>query len=180
MIHASQTVELEAGQAQETPMVAWLDSSEAGSLAAVGGKGANLSRMIRAGLPVPPGFCVTTNAYAEVAAATAIDLDSFSAATTEELKALAAQAREEFLRAPMPREIAAAIVEAYIRLGAATPVAVRSSATAEDLPNASFAGQQDTYLNIVGPDALLDAVRRCWASLWTDRAVIYRSTNGID
>ena len=60
------------------------------------------------------------------------------------------------------------------------PVAVRSSATAEDLPYASFAGQQDTYLNVVGDDAVLDAVRRCWASLWTDRAVVYRATNGID
>src|SRR5215470_6162816 len=80
----------------------------------------------------------------------------------------------------MPGDVAAAILDAYQRLGAETPVAVRSSATAEDLPNASFAGQQDTYLNIVGADAVLDAVRRCWASLWTDRAVIYRSTNDID
>jgi pyruvate,water dikinase len=83
-------------------------------------------------------------------------------------------------RVPGPGGIADAIVEAYDRLGADVPVAVRSSATAEDLPFASFAGQQDTYLNVVGTDAVLDAVRRCWASLWTDRAVVYRASNGID
>src|SRR5205807_3430775 len=82
----------------------------------------------------------------------------------------------------IPISVAEAIAEAYRALGngAAIPVAVRSSATAEDLPFASFAGQQDTYLNVVGSDAVLDAVRRCWASLWTDRAVSYRASNGID
>src|SRR2546426_6649990 len=82
----------------------------------------------------------------------------------------------------MPARVAEAIVGAYRVLGSGEPipVAVRSSATAEDLPFASFAGQQDTYLNIVGIDALLDAVRRCWSSLWTDRAVSYRASNGID
>ena len=79
------------------------------------------------------------------------------------------------LAAPVPDDIAQAV-----RRSATGPVAVRSSATAEDLPDASFAGQQDTYLNVVGADAVLDAVRRCWASLWTDRAVAYRATNGID
>ena len=73
-----------------------------------------------------------------------------------------------------------AISDAYTRIGDATPVAVRSSATAEDLPNASFAGQQDTYLHVVGSEAVIDAVRRCWASLWTERAVVYRTTNAID
>jgi len=161
-------------------LVVDLAGTEAGSLAAVGGKGANLSRMIRAGLPVPPGFCVTTEGYAEVAGSTSLDYGSFTSAGTEELKHLAGQAREAFLAAPMPRDVAAAVIDAYHRLGGETPVAVRSSATAEDLPTASFAGQQDTYLNIVGTGAVLDAVRRCWASLWTDRAVIYRSTSGID
>jgi rifampicin phosphotransferase len=161
-------------------LVVDLAGTEAGSLPAVGGKGANLCKMIRAGLPVPPGFCVTTASYEEVAGSTSIDFDSFRSAGTEELKRLAGRAREAFLAAPMPADVAAAVIDAYCRLGSETPVAVRSSATAEDLPNASFAGQQDTYLNIVGASALLDAVRRCWASLWTDRAVIYRSTNDID
>ena len=89
-------------------------------------------------------------------------------------------AREALLAAGIPARIAAAVIDAYQRLGEGTPVAVRSSATAEDLPHASFAGQQDTYLNVIGAEGVLDAVQRCWASLWTDRAVVYRSTNGID
>src|SRR5262245_54480577 len=84
------------------------------------------------------------------------------------------------LPAPIPAAGAEAVLDAYARLGKNVPVAVRSSATAEDLPFASFAGQQDTYLNVVGPEAVLDATRRCWASLWTDRAVAYRATNDID
>ena len=84
------------------------------------------------------------------------------------------------LGAGVPDVLGRAIAEAYEDLGDGVPVAVRSSATAEDLPTASFAGQQDTYLNVVGAEAVLDAVRRCWASLWTDRAVSYRATNGID
>jgi pyruvate,water dikinase len=157
-----------------------LANSEAASLPAVGGKGANLCRMIRAGLPVPGGFCVTTSAYAEAASSISIDFAAFRSADTEELKRLAGCARQAFLAAPMPSNVASAVIAAYRRLGKAIPVAVRSSATAEDLPHASFAGQQDTYLNIVGETAVLDAVQRCWASLWTDRAVVYRSTNEID
>lgn len=91
------------------------------------------------------------------------------------LNALAAKARELVLAAPVPDDIAG-----VVRNSSTGPVAVRSSATAEDLPHASFAGQQDTYLNVIGADAVLDAVRRCWASLWTDRAVAYRAANGID
>ncbi len=169
--------EMETGRAG---LVIGLASTDAESLAAVGGKGANLSKMIRAGLPVPSGFCVTTEAYAEAAVAVCIDYDRFRSAGTEELKILADRAREAFLATPMPVDVGAAITAAYRELGDGTPVAVRSSATAEDLPNASFAGQQDTYLNIAGESALLDAVQRCWASLWTERAVIYRSTNAID
>jgi rifampicin phosphotransferase len=167
-------------QRKDTSLVVELASTEASSLPVVGGKGANLCKMIHAGLPVPSGFCVTTSAYAEAANSVSIDYAAFQSAGTEELKRLAGCAREAFLAAPMPAEVAAGIIEAYRRLGSETHVAVRSSATAEDLPTASFAGQQDTYLNIVGESAVLDAVRRCWASLWTDRAVVYRSTNDID
>ena len=137
-------------------------------LAVVGGKAANLGELTRAGLPVPPGFCVTTDAYRAVAEADAL------AATTPE------NARRTLLETPVPQAIRDSVAASYRKLGEDVPVAVRSSATAEDLPFASFAGQQDTFLNVVGEDAVVDAVRRCWASLWTDRAVSYRETNGID
>ena len=153
---------------------------DASMLPLVGGKAANLGELIHANLPVPPGICVTTEAYRQVAASAAIDYDAFSTAGPEELKRLAGQAREALLAAPIPPAVAKSIADAYVALGRNVPVAVRSSATAEDLPYASFAGQQDTYLHIIGPSAVLDAVRRCWASLWTDRAVVYRTTNGID
>jgi rifampicin phosphotransferase len=145
-------------------------------LAVVGGKAANLGELIRAGFSVPPGFCVTTAAYQRVAA-TAFDA---GAPDVDMLEALARRARAAILASPVPDGVAETVDRAYRALGNDVPVAVRSSATAEDLPWASFAGQQDTYLNIVGSAAVLDAVRRCWASLWTDRAVSYRATNGID
>ncbi|MFI5325862.1 MAG: PEP/pyruvate-binding domain-containing protein, partial [Candidatus Rokuibacteriota bacterium] len=162
------------------PLVLDLADVDASMLPVVGGKAANLGELIRAGLPVPPGVCATTEAYGQVAASAAIDLDALQSAAGEDLKRVAGQARDAVLSAPIPPAIAQAVVEAYARLGRDVPVAVRSSATAEDLPNASFAGQQDTYLHVVGADAVLDAVRRCWASLWTDRAVVYRASNGID
>lgn len=136
----------------------------------VGGKAANLGELIGAGFRVPDGFCVGTAAYR---AATGGRLPTSPPVD-------AAAVRSAVLAAPMPEPVAAAIRERYARLGSDVPVAVRSSATAEDLPGASFAGQQDTYLNVVGIDAVLDAVHRCWASLWTDRAVAYRATQGID
>ncbi|GAA3834097.1 phosphoenolpyruvate synthase [Sphaerisporangium flaviroseum] len=146
----------------------------------VGGKGANLGVLTRAGMPVPPGFCLTTEAYRRVAGAAGLEsvLDALSRTApgdTVALAELAGRARALVLAAPVPDDIAQAV-----RQSAGEAVAVRSSATAEDLPDASFAGQQDTYLNVIGPDAVLDAVRRCWASLWTDRAVAYRAANGID
>ena len=158
---------------------------DSGSLAIVGGKAANLGVLTRAGLPVPPGVCVTTEAYRRVAALAGLDavLDALSATAQTDvprLAELAGKARAAMLAAPVPAPVARAVAAGYARLGADAPVAVRSSATAEDLPFASFAGQQDTYLNIVGQVAVMDAVRRCWASLWTDRAVVYRATNGID
>ncbi|MFD1933928.1 PEP/pyruvate-binding domain-containing protein [Nonomuraea mangrovi] len=157
----------------------------AGMLAEVGGKAANLGELTTAGLPVPPGCCLTTEAYHRVAEGTALkdviaELATTEAADTATLAELAGRARALLLEAPVPDEVGEAVDEAYARLGDRVPVAVRSSATAEDLPYASFAGQQDTYLNIVGPEAVREAVRRCWASLWTDRAVAYRASNGID
>ncbi len=153
---------------------------DAGMLPLAGGKAANLGELIRAGLPVPPGVCVTTEAYRQVAAAASIDFDALAGAGPENVAHIARKAREAMIAAPIPSAVADAIIEAYGWLGQDTPVAVRSSATAEDLPYASFAGQQDTYLYMIGAAAVLAAVRRCWASLWSDRAVVYRATNGID
>lgn len=155
-------------------------------LALVGGKAANLGEMTRAGLPVPPGFCVTTAAYEQVASEATLEalLDAQAAnpANPAQLAELAQAARTLILNAAIPEPVAASITSAYrfFCAGEPIPVAVRSSATAEDLSFASFAGQQETYLNIVGSKALLDAVRRCWASLWTDRAVSYRASLGLD
>jgi pyruvate,water dikinase len=155
----------------KTTLVVDLGDVDGTMLPLVGGKAANLGELIRAGLPAPPGFCVTTEAYAEIASSTSCDFQNPDCGP---------RMREALSSARCPAHIAAAVVEAYRRLGEGTPVAVRSSATAEDLPHASFAGQQDTYLNVIGSTAVLEAVRRCWASLWTDRAVFYRATNGIE
>lgn len=169
------------------PLVLTFHDINAALLAQVGGKAANLGEMTRAGLPVPPGFCITTEAYTRVAERAGLEqiLDRLAVTRADEnaqLEACAAEARSKLLAVPMPDQIVEAVKEACHRFmpGAPIPVAVRSSATAEDLPFASFAGQQDTYLNIVGVEAILDAVRRCWASLWTSRAVSYRASNAVD
>ncbi|HYZ04840.1 MAG TPA: PEP/pyruvate-binding domain-containing protein [Rubrobacter sp.] len=158
-----------------------------GALAVAGGKAANLGELVLAGFPVPAGFCITTAAYDLVAADAGLEPTLAALAGTQpedtaRLAELAKEARSCLSDASVPDVLGRVIAEAYGKLGdgAPVPVAVRSSATAEDLPQASFAGQQDTYLNVVGVESVLDAVRRCWASLWTDRAVTYRTTNGID
>ncbi|MEV0162803.1 PEP/pyruvate-binding domain-containing protein [Nonomuraea fuscirosea] len=143
----------------------------AADLATAGGKGASLARLTRAGLPVPGGFHVTTAAYRAFVAGFQDEILRAAAADPGSIPAL-------FAAHEVPGPIAGEILRAYEALGRDVPVAVRSSATAEDLPDMSFAGQQDTYLNIRG-DALLDAVRRCWASLWNPRAIAYRDTNGV-
>ncbi|MCG5219006.1 PEP/pyruvate-binding domain-containing protein [Streptosporangium soli] len=153
----------------DPPLVIDLAEVTAGMLPLVGGKAANLGVLIGAGLPVPGGFCVTAEAYRRVAAEAGLD------EVATESVADAGRARELLLGVRVPDEIVRALRE-RVR----GPVAVRSSATAEDLPYASFAGQQDTFLNVVGPDAVADAVRRCWASLWNDRAVAYRQAAGVD
>ncbi|MET1073353.1 MAG: PEP/pyruvate-binding domain-containing protein [Umezawaea sp.] len=142
----------------------------AADLATAGGKGESLAKLTAAGLPVPPGFHVTTTAYRE-----------FLAANDLAAKVVGASEREVadlFAAAPLPSDIATAVTDAYAELGGGA-VAVRSSATAEDLPDASFAGQQDTFLDVSGTSEVLDAVKRCWASLWTGRAVDYRARHGI-
>lgn len=161
-------------------------TSEQASLALAGGKGANLARLTRAGFPVPPGFVLTTRAYLHFVAANDLQprIDAALAEYTggegspEELEAVSARIRAMFAAAPVPAEIDSALREAYAELGRPA-AAVRSSATAEDLPGLSFAGQQDTFLNVQGEEALLQAVVRCWSSLWTARAIGYRRRSGI-
>ena len=156
-------------------------------VALVGGKGASLGALSRLdGVRVPPGFCVTTDAFRRVVAATpSIDdrLDRLARVDPDDrdaVRALSAQLRGALEGVELPADLAAAITAALGRLGERTACAVRSSATAEDLPTASFAGQQDTYLNVTGTAAVLAHVSRCWASLFTERAVTYRRHRGID
>ncbi|GAA1307320.1 putative phosphoenolpyruvate synthase [Planotetraspora silvatica] len=153
-------------------------------VAVVGGKAAHLGGLSRIeGIHVPAGFCVTTAAFRRIMAeAPSIDdrLDQLwrlNPDDREAIRTLSAEIRQTIEGIAIPGDLAAAITRA---LGEQAAYAVRSSATAEDLPMASFAGQQDTYLNVVGPAAILQHVSRCWASLFTERAVTYRLRNGID
>lgn len=149
-------------------LVAGLAQVGRGDLGTAGGKAANLGELIRGGFAVPDGFVVLTAGYRA-----AIDAAGLTARTA------AGGLRDAITAAAVPDDVAAAILDAYRKLGSG-PVAVRSSATAEDLPGATFAGQQDSYLNIMGEWEVVDAVRRCWASLWSERAVAYRNKAGID
>jgi rifampicin phosphotransferase len=153
----------------------------------VGGKGAHLGGLSRIdGIRVPGGFCVTTDAFRRMMAeAPSIDdlLDQLSRLDPDDreaIRTLSARIRRTIEGIAIPDDLAASITRALARLGEQAAYAVRSSATAEDLPTASFAGQQDTYLNVMGPAAILQHVSRCWASLFTERAVTYRQRNGID
>ena len=156
-----------------------LDAIDGTQRAIVGGKAAHLGDLSRiAGVFVPPGFCVTTAAYRRIAPALDARLAGLAPDDRDAIRALAAELRQGIEETAIPDDLVAAIVGALARSGAEAAYAVRSSATAEDLPTASFAGQHDTYLNIVGPAAILAHVRRCWASLFTERAVTYRLRNG--
>ncbi len=156
-------------------------------VAVVGGKGANLGELSRIeGLRVPAGFCVTTDAFQRIMAAAPSIGDRLNRLSRlkpddgEAIRVLSAEIRRTLEEIAIPDDLAAAITRPLARLGEHAAYAVRSSATAEDLPTASFAGQQDTYLNVVGPAAILQHVSRCWASLFTERAVTYRLRNGLD
>jgi phosphoenolpyruvate synthase/pyruvate phosphate dikinase len=156
-------------------------------VAAVGGKGALLGELSRiGGIAVPPGLCVTTDAFQRiVAGAPSIDdrlarLSRSEPDDVEAIRALSADIRRAVEKIAISDDVALAITCALARLGGQTACAVRSSATAEDLPNASFAGQYDSFLNVVGHEAVLQHVSRCWASLFSERAVTYRLRNGFD
>ena len=151
----------------------------------VGGKGANLGEMTRAQIPVPPGFIVTAAAYYDFIRGSGLAekirdlLKPLDTGDSQQLQRVAAQVRQVILDAPMPPELAREIKKAYVEMGRGL-VAVRSSATAEDLPTASFAGQQRTFLNVEGEAEVVTAVQGCWASLFEARAVFYRVQQGFD
>ena len=176
--------------------VAFFDDIHTGNLGDAGGKGANLGELAQSELPVPPGFVVTTAGYQHFVEANGLQeripllAAKPQAQNPAAYEAVSAQIHNLFMAGSMPEDLADAIRVAYDELtnrpadesteGEETAVAVRSSATAEDLPTASFAGQQETFLNVSGTDALLEAVKECWASLWTARALAYRERQGID
>ena len=160
------------------------DVISSADLPQVGGKGANLGELTRAGFNVPPGFCVSTRAFASFMAQGTEDiyirLDEVSVDDLEQLRRVGSAVRTYLEEVPLPAEVEEAVVKAWQELGEGYAYAVRSSATAEDLPHASFAGQQDTYLNVRGKEALLASVKACFISLFTDRAILYRIQNGFD
>ncbi len=166
-----------------SPRTLPIESTEA-SLELAGGKGTNLSRLARAGFSVPDGFIITTQAYGyfvsynhlEASISAALPLDGLTDPTA--LENASTHIRSCFSTSDMPADLGEEILAVYLQAGKPA-VAVRSSATAEDLPGMSFAGQQDTFLNIVGESSLLDAVVACWSSLWTGRAIGYRARNHI-
>ncbi|MEV4706534.1 rifamycin-inactivating phosphotransferase [Actinoplanes sp. NPDC049316] len=156
-------------------------------VAVVGGKGAHLGELSRIeGIRVPAGFCVTTNAYRRILeSAPSIDdhlihLSRLTVDDRDAIRTVSAEIRRTLETAEIPQDLAASVTGALALLGSQEAYAVRSSATAEDMPTASFAGQQDTYLNVIGPDVVLAHVVRCCASLFTERAVTYRLRNGFD
>lgn len=174
-----------AGQAKiDNNLVIWLEDLPAQSAAIAGGKGASLGDMTRAGLPVPSGFIVPTHAFrtflAEVGGAKVIlqIMGGVDVHTESQLRDASAAVRDFILSKPMPKTLHEDIRRAYAQLGANAPVAVRSSAASEDSDAASFAGQQETFLNVRGADSVIDRVRECWASFFTPRAIFYRAQKG--
>jgi pyruvate,water dikinase len=177
-----------------TDRILWFDDLALADVPRVGGKNASLGEMRRAltprGIRVPDGFATTADAYRDFLHAAGLDtlidqtLTGLDVSDIDRLQTAGRRVRAAILGTELPDELVTAVREAYRRLegeyGAHCDVAVRSSATAEDLPEASFAGQQETYLNIHGEPMLLDAVRRCFASLFTDRAIVYRAQRGFD
>jgi pyruvate,water dikinase len=169
------------------PDILWLEEIRKEDIAAVGGKGASLGEMSSIGLPVPGGFVVTSRAFRHFLIESGIeqtlfaDLENLNVDDNRALEQASKKARAAVMKAKMPAPLKDRIREAYKDLdGGAMVVAVRSSATAEDLPDASFAGQQETYLNIKGEKSLLEAIQKCWASLYGARAIYYRAKQGFD
>ena len=168
-----------------TKVIAWFDEIGKADIPIAGGKGANLGEMTKARIPVPPGFIVTADAYfqflqeAQLAEKIRTHLKILKPKDTKMLQETAFQIMQMISQASMPPGMADEIKKAYQKLHQG-PVAVRSSATAEDLPEASFAGQQSTFLNIQGPSNVVEAVQKCWASLFEARAIFYRNEQRFD
>jgi rifampicin phosphotransferase len=166
--------------------IVWFADDAATDHALVGGKGANLGNMTGKGFQVPPGFTISTTAYrahvsdSGIRDAVEAILAKIDYADPARLEEQVAEIRKLITDAKMPDAVTRDIAAAYAKVGVTSFVAVRSSGTAEDLEGASFAGLHDTYLDIIGQDALADAVKRCWASMWTGRAVAYRQNGGFD
>ncbi|WP_437603108.1 phosphoenolpyruvate synthase [Sorangium sp. So ce590] len=165
--------------------VLWFDSLSRNDVASAGGKGSNLGELTRAGLPVPPGFVITADAYLAAMDAAGVRkqlVELFTEADPSDpagLHATCAALRRLVRAAPLPAEIQAEIVDAYRRLGLDATVAVRSSATSEDSASTSFAGMHETYTDVTGEQALLDRVRNCWASAFGERVVSYRKSQRL-
>ena len=171
----------------KAPLLLSLREMDRSKLMLAGGKGANLGELARMdSIRVPDGFCVTTEVYKKITEnnpelnSLLDELKHFKAEERENISGVCAKVRKTIESAPIPGDIMEAIEGHITKFPEQTAFAVRSSATAEDLPAASFAGQQDTYLNIIGKENVLQHIRKCWASLFTDRAVIYRLQNGFD
>jgi pyruvate,water dikinase len=171
------------------PLVVNLADVSDSDLPLVGGKASKLGEVVRQGLPVPPGIIVTTEAYQTFVDQTPVKAELAAALATiepsrpETIEAASRRIRESFESTPFPPELRTAIVASFERFTADEGVrfvAVRSSATAEDLEGASFAGLQETYLNVRGTEAVLDGIRRCWGSLFTPRVLVYRARKGFD
>ena len=171
-------------------LVVWFRDVGKDDIPLVGGKGANLGEMTKAGFPVPNGFIVTADAYYQFLDESKLRsqiqtlLTGLDVANSKDLENASKKVRALIEHAPIPKNIAQKIFQSYFQLGKGLfshpLVAVRSSATAEDLPTASFAGQQETFLNVHGEANLLEKIRECWASLFTARAIFYRATNHFD
>ena len=165
--------------------VVWFEEVRKTDVGMAGGKGANLGEMTNARIPVPPGFIVTAAAYFGFVDATNLSdrigkqLIGLDVDDSKQLQRVAGRIQQLILDSAMPDKLGNEIREAYVKMGKGL-VAVRSSATAEDLPEASFAGQQATYLNIEGEDSVVEAVQKCWASLFNARAIFYREENHFD
>ncbi len=175
--------------AKSKPLTISFNKIDKHSLPLVGGKGANLGEMTKAKFPVPPGFAVTVESYDIFLKESGISdqineiLKNTDVHKTRKLQRSAKKIQNIVNKSKIPKEVSDATIKAYKKLSKSTKhalVAVRSSATAEDLPGASFAGQQETFLNIKGDANLLVSVRECWASLFTARAIFYREQNKID
>jgi pyruvate,water dikinase len=165
--------------------IVWFNEVGKKDVSTVGGKGANLGEMTQADIPVPPGFIVTADAYfdflekSEIKDEISNRLQTLDPSNSKQLQQVAAEIKQLILDITMPPELAKEIEQAYTQMGGGL-VAVRSSATAEDLPEASFAGQQRTFLNVQGEKEVVTAVQGCWASLFEPRAIFYRHHQGFD